>query len=145
MGAKMQKGKPPEGDFPEKTILCCTDNQDAQGARAAVTGDGAACLSLNDVGEGGALLNGGAHLVHKAVLHRGVGDENPLIHQAVPVLEAILYLVEDALFIAAPVLFNHLHFAVDDLNAGLEVQQVRPQGHHHGAAATLDHVIETVK
>ena len=62
-----------------------------------------------------------------------------------PVLELVFDIVRQALIVFAPVLFAYPHFALFQLNAGLQVEKIRAQGCHHRAAAALDHIVQPVQ
>ena len=108
-----------------------------------MTGDSTAGDGLGDLVENAVAL----HFLHdggyKAVLHLGMGDEDPARHQlALPIVQPVLDVIAETPGHRAPVFLHHLHLAVDDLNAGLQVQQIGAQGHDRGATAALDHVVQ---
>ena len=76
--------------------------------------------------------------------YHGLGDEEGGSFDILPVRQAVLDVGGQALGIVAPVLLHHGHFAVLYLDAGLQVQQVGPQGCGGGAAAALYQVVQLV-
>ena len=74
-----------------------------------------------------------------------MGDKDPVIDETVPALQPILHIVQNTLFVAATVLLDDLHFTVNNLDTGLQVQKVCAQRHHHGAASALYHIVQPIQ
>ena len=120
------------------------DEQHAQRALAAVAGDGAAGAALDDLLEGKALQQQGAHQRRLLGGDAGVGDEDALGVHGVGIAQPVVHILLQAPLIGAAELLAHHHLAAGDLDAGPQLQQVRAQHGHHGAAPALVQVVQPV-
>ena len=121
-----------------------TDEQDTQGAGAAVAGDGAAGISFIDIVKMAVLCNGCLDGGIALVGYGGLGDKQGAVVQILTTGEAILNIACQALVVLTAILLHNAHLAVTNFNAGLQVQQVCAQSGCGRAAATLDQVIQLV-
>ena len=110
-----------------------------------MAGNGAACGGFIDSGKMAVLLDAGFYGLQGIIGNGGVGQEQLVADDIIPIGQAILNIGGKALGIAAAVLFHNTHFAALDLNAGLQTQQVGTQRGNAGAAATLDHVLQLIQ
>ena len=124
-------------------LLAC--KHDADGTGAGIAADGGADVGLVDILKIAVLPQSGLDGLHAAGLCLGGRDEH---HAAVDVLP-VRQLVSDVLAHAdgqtAPVLPHDFQFTIDDGQAGLDAQNVGPEGQHAGAAAAFGHVVQLVE
>ena len=124
--------------------MLLSDEQNTQSAWAAVAGDGTACGGLID-GFKGLTAGHGIHNGHVAIVgNNGLGDEQGIPEDILPVCQTVLHIGGQTFGVIAPVFLHNTHLAVFDLDAGLQVQQICAQSSCGGAAAALDQIIQLV-
>ena len=110
-----------------------------------MAGYGAACLAFYNSVKLGTKGNGIPHSIQTLVGNGSVGDKQQIVNNILTLEQTVLDIVFQALGIVAPVLLDYAHLTTLDLNAGLQIQQVCAQSRGRGAAATLDHIFQSVQ
>ena len=80
--------------------------------------------------------------IYHALLAGGVRDEGEVFRDVFAPVEALLDILTDTLFERAAILFANAHLPLAHFDTGLEVQEVRAERSHSGAAPALSHVVE---
>ena len=101
--------------------MLLSDEQHAQGAGAAVAGNGAAGIGFVN-GLEFAVLGNSLHDGGMAIVGDGrVSDEQNIAHEILTVSQTLFDIACQALSIVATVFLANAHLAVFNLNAGLQV------------------------